>query len=386
MNKRIVPLVITLPLILSSCVFTFSERSDFVPSSQDDSSEQTPQEIIFNVVSARFTDQQGHLTVNYTCNLGSPFDIDGHLFSKLNVTGVTVSELNTEGSGYFTLLSPIVSASLKFEFYDSNNVIYISKRYESVEQYVPGISIDYPDGYSTLYWHDEFEGNSLDTSKWTYEIGNGNWGWGNGESQYYTDYNDTVNDGVLTISGKKENVDEFNYTSTRIKTQNKVRFTYGYVEAKIMLPAVNGMWPAFWMMPNDSSYGGWPHSGEIDIMEARGRISNVSSSAIHFSKPSGDHTYKTEEKTGHNIAEWHKYAVEWKKDTIAFFVDDECYYTVYKNQWSTANAQDSDIAPFDKDFYIVLNLAIGGHFDNYTLPPEGFTSADMKVDYVRVFK
>ena len=127
-------------------------------------------------------------------------------------------------------------------------------------------------------------------------------------------------------------------------------------------------------------------TGEIDIMEARGRQPYVSSSAIHFSKPNGDHTYLTEEKSGHYIGDYHKYAVEWKEDYIKFFVDDVCYHTDYKSQWGTSTAQSSETAPFDQDFYIILNLAIGGQFDNWTMPPENFTSADMKIDYVRVFK
>ena len=146
------------------------------------------------------------------------------------------------------------------------------------------------------------------------------------------------------------------------------------------------MWPAFWMMPNDSYYGGWPHSGEIDIMEAKGRFPNNSSSALHFSTSNGDHTYLSNEKTGHNITQFHKYAVEWKEDSIKYYIDDVCHLNIDKYQWTTKNAQGSATAPFDKDFYLILNLAVGGHFDGYLLPPAGFGYADMQVDYVRVFK
>ena len=393
MNKRLIPLVILSSLLFSSCdiLDSFLEPSeeDFVPSEKDDD-DNTPEPVAieFAITSAAFTDEQGHLQVAYTCNYGSPFDIPGHEFSKLNITGVTASELNTSNEGYFTLLSPIINTTLKFEFYDSENKIYISLRYANVTLYDPDVPtppiIDYPDGYSTLYWADEFDGTSLDTSKWSYEIGNGDWGWGNGESQYYTNSNDSVSDGVLNITARRQTVESCNYTSARIKTQNKVKFTYGYVEAKIALPAVNGMWPAFWMMPNNSVYGGWPHSGEIDIMEARGRVRYTSSSAIHFSDSNG-HTYLTQEKSGHDISEFHKYAVEWKQDTISFFVDDVRYITYNKNQWSTQGSTNAT-APFDQDFYIILNLAVGGQFDNWTMPPDNFTSATMKIDYVRVFK
>ncbi len=390
MNKKFLPLILLSSFLLTGCefIYSFFPEEEFVPEEKEDDDTPTPEAIEFAISSAAFIDENRHLKVNYTCNYDSPFDVPGHEFSKLNITGVTVSELDITHTGYFTLLSPIENTSLKFEFYDSENKVYISLRYQNVTLFdldtpVPP-TIDYPEGYNTLYWSDEFNGDSLDTSKWTYEIGNGDWGWGNGESQYYTNSNDTVSDGVLTISAKKQKVDNFDYTSTRIKTQNKVKFTYGYVEAKIALPAVNGMWPAFWMMPNNSVYGGWPHSGEIDIMEARGRVRYTSSSAIHFSN-AGGHTYNTNEKSGHDITEFHKYAVEWKEDAISFYVDDVMYFTNNKNQWSTQGSS-SATAPFDQDFYIILNLAVGGQFDNWTMPPENFVSAAMRIDYVRVFK
>ena len=395
MSKKTIIFPIIFGMLLTSCDFLdFSNNSEqeFVPAEkQEEDKTPQPDPITFSIISAQFTDDSGHLRVNYTCSYESPFDIPGHEYHHLNVTGVTASEVNTTHQGYFTLVSPIINTTLKFEFYDVNNDVYISYRCENVTLYDddnpnPVPQIDYPKGYSTLYWSDEFNGTSLDTSKWTYEIGNGEGGWGNGESQYYTNSNDKVENGVLTLKAKKQQVDSFSYTSTRIKTQNKVHFTYGYVEASIALPTIQGMWPAFWMMPNDSYYGGWPHSGEIDIMEARGRINSVSSSAIHFSTNSGNHTYLTDEKTGHNIAMFHKYAVEWKADTISFFVDNVKYFTTYKYQWSTVSALTSETAPFDKDFYIILNLAIGGHFDNWRMPPDDFIDANMNIDYVRVFK
>ena len=143
-----------------------------------------------------------------------------------------------------------------------------------------------PAGYE-LFYEENFDGDKLDRAVWSYETGNGNDGWGNSEVEYYKEDNAVVKDGQLHIIAKKESVGGFNYTSARIKTVNKVKFKYGIVEARISLPVVTGMWPAFWMMPNDSVYGGWPHSGEIDIMEAKGRIPNVSYYALHFSNHDG---------------------------------------------------------------------------------------------------
>ena len=389
MNKKRLALLVLPILLLTSCGM-FSDNSE---------GGNTPKEIEFEITSASFLDEEGHLKVNYTCNYDSPFEVEGYEFSKLNISGVTASEVDTTKTSYFTALSHVKNTTLKFEFYDTNGKVYISTRFNDVKPY--GVTpdpdpdpdpdpqedpIDYPSGYDTLYWSDEFDGDSLDTSNWTHQIGNGDGGWGNGESQYYTNSNDIVSNGELIIRAKKESMGGFSYTSTRIITQNNVHFTYGYVEARIALPNVNGMWPAFWMMPNDSVYGGWPHSGEIDIMEAKGRLPSSSSSALHFATNNGQHTYLSNEKSGHNITEYHKYAVEWKLDTIRYLIDDICHLSINKSQWGTDGALSSETAPFDKDFYIILNLAVGGHFDNWILPPDNFVSCDMKVDYVRVFK
>ena len=403
MNKKLIPLLILPTILLSACnlLSPFDNyEDDFVPSQSSNpsssdgssSSSESKTEISFNITLANFIDNQGHLKVQYTCNQGSPFSIQGHAFSKLNITGISASEIDHSNSGYFTLLSPVVQKTLKFEFYDTNNIVYITYRTSDVYLYgeelppEPPADIDYPTGYNTLYWFDEFDGDSLNLSKWSRENGNGTDGWGNNEAQYYTSNNDFVSDGMLTIQARKESRSGFNYTSTRMKTQNKVKFTYGYVEARISLPAVTGMWPAFWMMPNNSVYGGWPHSGEIDIMEARGRLSNQSSSAIHFSYKNGGWTYLDHVQSGHAITGFHKYAVEWQPDFIKFYIDDFCHAYYDKGEWSTSGAKDSETAPFDQDFYIILNLAVGGNFDGGVLPPGDFSSADMKIDYVRVFK
>lgn len=249
-----------------------------------------------------------------------------------------------------------------------------------------------PDGY-TLFFEDEFEGTALNKDVWSYEIGNGNNGWGNGEVEYYQEENAVVKDGQLHIVAKKEKVDDFEYTSARIKTANKVKFTYGIVEAKITLPAKQGMWPAFWMMPNDSEYGGWPHSGEIDIMEANGRNENGSSSAIHYSMPGGAHTYvtgynnmKTREYTS-SITEPHVYKVDWREESITFYVDDRLIKEFPQRTWTTASVykEENPAAPFDKDFYILFNMAISGNYVNGDMPTNDFESAEMVIDYVRVY-
>ena len=261
-----------------------------------------------------------------------------------------------------------------------------------VSQYDPDVPV-IPDGYSTIAFQDEFNGEALDNSKWDYDLGNGNWGWGNGEAQYYTKENATLSSGKLHISAKKEKVESFDYTSSRIVTRGKYSFKYGYIEARMSLPLVTGMWPAFWLLPENNIYGNkdgmtWPHNGEIDIMEARGRIPNKTGSALHFSKLNGDHTYESTEYThkDENISAFHVYACEWKQEVIKFFVDGNEYMSVPNNYWTSALAPSNEYAPFDQKFHIILNLAIGGTFDGYNMPPSSFTSCDMVVDYVRVYQ
>ena len=249
-----------------------------------------------------------------------------------------------------------------------------------------------PAGYK-LFFEDQFEGTSLSKEYWTYETGNGNGGWGNGEVEYYQEENAVVKDGKLHIIAKKEESHGFNFTSARIKTANKVKFKYGIVEAKISLPESQAMWPAFWMMPNDSTYGGWPHSGEIDIMEANGRAPYGTSCALHYSLPGGTHTYDTgynnmDTRTYHSsISEFHVYKCDWQEETISMYCDDRLIKEFPRRMWSTATVskEENPNAPFDQDFFIILNLAISGNYVSGDMPEPDFESAEMVVDYVRVY-
>lgn len=248
-----------------------------------------------------------------------------------------------------------------------------------------------PSGFS-LTWSDEFDGEELDSSNWTYEIGNGSWGWGNNELEYYTSDNATVNDGYLTIEARKEEMGGFRYTSSRIKTAGKFYQTYGYFEARIKLPAQNAMWPAFWMMPEVSS---WPTTGEIDIMEAKGASPSGTSCALHYANESGhqyvsySHTWNRRLGEDTTIEDFHVYAVDWSEEEFVFYVDGEAFYTAPRRTWHPdggiyAGAGD---APFNKDFYIILNLAVGGNFDSaHTEPDSDFESAQMVIDYVRAYE
>lgn len=252
----------------------------------------------------------------------------------------------------------------------------------------------------TLIWNDEFDGNKLDLTKWDYQIGTGSQygltGWGNEEAQYYTPENVSVKNGYLIIEAKKENKEGMAYTSGRIRTmtqENKPLFTttYGRIEAKISLPEGNGIWPAFWMLSANEEYGNWPLSGEIDIMEARGRLPNRVYNAIHYGQlwpmqKSTSSMYKFPDEQ--NITDFHEYAIEWEPGVIRWFVDDYMFYET-SAWWSMANNAEEPYkypAPFDKPFYILLNLAIGGTYDEYRIPNDYEIPAQMKVDYVRVYE
>ena len=251
----------------------------------------------------------------------------------------------------------------------------------------------------TLVWNDEFDGSQLDLSKWGFQLGvrdeyhgklGNTWYWGNNELQYYTKDSVSVGDGVLTITAARRDYEGMDYTSARILTRDLASFTYGYFEARIKLPAVQGMWPAFWMMPQPSGpsstrneYGGWSASGEIDIMEARGRVPGEVGNALHYG--GSPHVYSADaQKLDTPISEWHIYGLDWRPDSITWYVDGEVAFRVTSSQWWTS-ASDGESAPFDKPFYLILNLAVGGNYDGGIRPTDDFESASMLVDYVRVY-
>ena len=258
-----------------------------------------------------------------------------------------------------------------------------------------------PEGYS-LTWEDEFEGDKLDSRYWEHQIGDGSdygiYRYGNNEEQYYKAENTKVKDGKLTITAKKELTHteryDFQYTSSRLRTKGKVSTTFGYIEARIKLPAGTGMWPAFWMLP-EGSYNdkGWPVSGEIDIMEAKGRelgkygaTTHSANSADRDAYHNKDYVFSAEEG---DITNFHCYAVEWLERSFVFSVDGKPFFTVSNTVYQNGNtlySSDSPSAPFNQDFHILLNLAVGGNYDGNRKPDDSFVSADMVVDYVRIFE
>ncbi|MBD5485535.1 MAG: family 16 glycosylhydrolase, partial [Lachnospiraceae bacterium] len=258
-----------------------------------------------------------------------------------------------------------------------------------------------------LIWNDEFSGTSLDTTKWDYQTGNGSAyveaGWGNKEKQIYTKTNTTVGDGKLTITAKKEA--DGSYTSARLRTvkeeigeNGKAAVgealqigAYGKVEAKIKMPTGDGVWPAFWMLPHDSEYGTWAASGEIDIMEARGRLPGEVCGTIHYgatwpNNASYGKTYNF--ANGDSIDQYHVYTIEWDPTVMKWYVDGELYSSY--SDWYSVQSESGNYpypAPFDEDFYVLLNLALGGTFDSDTNEIDvDEIGVDMDVDYVRWYQ
>lgn len=256
---------------------------------------------------------------------------------------------------------------------------------------------------TNIVWSDEFNGNSLDTSKWTYDTGNGFWvpdpgfwvsGWGNNELEDYTSrtQNVWVANGFLHIKAQQESYEGYDYTSGRIKTMDRFSKKYGRFEFRAKLPAGTGFWPALWMLPQNSPYGGWPNSGEIDVMENNGSKPNQVGGAIHFGGAGGNDVYFGATcylPNGDSVTNFHTYALEWTPAAIRWYVDDQLYDTE-DNWWSNIGTSSDTYpfpAPFDQPFYILMNLAIGGNYlgnpstnqINASLPGE------MVVDFVRVF-
>jgi beta-glucanase (GH16 family) len=237
-----------------------------------------------------------------------------------------------------------------------------------------------------LVWEDEFdgpEGQAPDAAKWTYDLGG--WGWGNGELQHYTDRPENValdGRGRLSITALQEDFDGNAYTSARIKTQGIFEHGFGRFEARLRMPAGRGLWPAFWLLGANFEEVGWPICGELDVMEMRGSTPSRVQAAMHGPGYSGGGSFggAIQLDEGSFADDFHDFAVEYDPDRIWWYVDDELYFSV-----SQSDLPESAPWVFDHEFFILLNLAVGG---GYVLPPNADTPfpAEMKVDWVRVYR
>jgi beta-glucanase (GH16 family) len=246
-----------------------------------------------------------------------------------------------------------------------------------------------PGGALTLVWSDEFDATRLDPKKWYFESGDGSQygipGWGNNELQWYLPDSAALSNGTLLITARRESSNGKNYTSARINTRDRFAFRYGRIEARIKLAGGQGLWPAFWLLPQDQTYGGWAASGEIDIVEARNAGStggNTIYGVIHYGGqfPNNVSSGESYPVSSNVTAEFHTYALEWDPTEIRWYVNDILY--AVRNTWFSSAAPFP--APFDQRFYILLNLAVGGNFPGAPSTSTVFP-ATMAVDYVRVY-
>lgn len=227
--------------------------------------------------------------------------------------------------------------------------------------------------YTNLVFSDEFSTDGApDPTKWTYDLGAG--GWGNGELQNYTNSsnNAKVQGGNLVITAIKNGS---SYTSARLKSENKYEFTHGKVEFRAKLPAGAGTWPALWMLGQNYATNIWPACGEIDIMEHKGNQPNVILGSVHYTGRSGGNSVTSQINASNVSTTFHKYKVIWSPDSIRFFVDDVLFHSVINTRLAP---------PFNSDFFLIMNVAMGGTFGG-TVDP-AFTQSSMEVDYVRVYQ
>ena len=300
---------------------------------------------------------------------------DGTLSQKGSIT-VTVAEnpFTEERTGSVTIMSGAARKT-------------ISVHQAAAEK--PGYNA--PDGYQ-LVWNDEFDYQGApDESKWSFDTQGNNWDWGNDEAQNYTpkeNKNAWVEDGNLIIEARKEPYRWYGdgqtkeYTSARLRTLGKGDWLYGKVEVRALLPKGRGMWPAIWMLASEEKYGGWPKSGELDIMENVGYDPNK----IHCNIHTGAYNHSIGTNKGNTVStslpseNWHVYSMEWDAEKVIFFLDGEQVFR-FDNEHKTFQEW-----PYDQKFHLLLNIAVGGSWggeqgiDNSVFPQR------MLVDYVRVYQ
>ncbi|THU31610.1 glycosyl hydrolase family protein [Niastella caeni] len=299
------------------------------------------------------TDKSGHVTFTATATNAISYDFDfGNGVFQLAPSGIVTYRYTA--SGMYTVNVTAKSAGGQT----------ISKSIQvtvTVEQ--------------SVIWADEFDtAGAPNSAKWGYDLGAG--GWGNNELQYYTNRTDNavISNGTLKIIAKAENYNGSAYTSARLLSKDKFSFKYGKIEARAKLPAGVGTWPAIWMLGNNITTAGWPACGEIDIMEHVGKELNKIFGTVHYIGHSGSGGVGNTVTISNATTEFHIYTVEWSATSIRFFVDNQLFHTV----------NNSSSLPFNQNFFIILNVALGGNFGGPIDP--AFSSAAMEIDYIRVYQ
>ena len=316
-------------------------------------------------------------------------------------------------SGWETVIVPVaelVSAGLQLVSVDTGIVIWASAytstifqldnvRWEGIDDGTGGTPMGGDDGWeipnfsgyqsATSYdgysqvWSDEFDGSEVDENNWGYDIGGS--GWGNNELEFYTNRNAYLTEGNLVIRANKENYGGREYTSSRLKTQSKQTVNYGRIDIRAVMPQGQGIWPALWMLGSNFPTAGWPHSGEIDIMEmigGNGRENTVHGTAHWYNQSSnqnasygGNYGLPSGETLSTNF---HVFSIDWDSTSITWYLDNVQYHSMAIND-------SSSLAAFRKDFFFIFNIAVGGNWPQYPDASTVFPQR-MVVDYVRVFQ
>jgi beta-glucanase (GH16 family) len=245
------------------------------------------------------------------------------------------------------------------------------------------------DGDWRLVWSDEFDNDGLpDSRKWSYDVGGH--GWGNNELQHYTDArleNARVEGGRLIIEARREAMAGKEYTSARLVTRERGDWLYGRVEVRAKLPSGRGTWPAIWMLPTEWRYGGWPASGEIDIMEHVGHRPDVVHATVHTD--AYNHVRRTEVGAEIVVSDarsaFNTYSIEWSPEEIKASVNGQHYFT-FENERLTNDDANFRQWPFDQPFHLILNIAVGGDWGGAQGVDPAIWPQRMEIEYVRVYQ
>ncbi len=250
-------------------------------------------------------------------------------------------------------------------------------------------SVSYKSSDKQLVWQEEFDYTGApDSTRWGYDLRDGcpnSCGWGNNEAEFYTKdlKNARVENGMLIIEARKESLGGKAFTSSRLVTKFHGDWKYGRIEVRAKLPRGKGTWPAIWMLSTDWKYGGWPASGEIDIMEHVGFDPGVIHGTLHSEKY--NHVKQTQQEGKITILDcqdsFHVYAIDWSENQVNFLVDNKIYYSVKRNP-----NDDFTGWPFDQRFHLILNIAVGGNWGGMKGVDPDIWPQQMLVDYVRVYQ
>ena len=345
---RNTPRLVLLFIVLSSC----SKGSN-----NNGNTQTAPSNLVVSAIPS--TDGSGNVSFTATATNAVTYIYDyGNGIIETVASGVVTYRYTTAGNITYT-----VNVTAK-----SSSGASISKSIQVTVNVVPTAP--------TLVFSDEFNiSGTPDASKWGYETGTGSGGWGNNELQYYTSRPDNVivAGGVLKIIALKENYLGSAYTSARLLSKGKYSFKYGRIEVRAKFPTGVGTWPAAWMLGDNIGSVGWPACGETDIVEHLGRDLNKIYGTLHYPGHSGGNADGNSILIPDATTAFHTYTVDWSSTAIKIYVDTQLYHTV-------AN---SASIPFNQNFFILLNMAMGGNFGGAVDP--AFTSATLEIDYVRVY-